>query len=573
MPKFENPWPSFHLPSVKDIASSISVRPRQTGPSLSGGTIRTPKTQVAQFKADVEDDDDVHVTWLGHASVYLRIPLPRTASARSSMLQANRQRASLSGSMIGVLFDPVFSRRCSPVAWLGPERRLELPCAVEDLPGVHVVNISHDHYDHLDKKSIQDIERYHGHTVQYFVPTGVKRIMIRFGVPACKVHELAWWEDVTLTLSPANIGVARGGISTGAQGNEEAEPVQSPISPSVPIVTKTVYMSASSERKSQPTSIDEETGEELSPISIGSDDFFTPASRVCFHHKSTEDPIDHQMATSVRSPGIDHDGQGYLRIACTPSQHNSGRMPFKQNRTLWAGWFLTCSTGQLREFRCFFGGDTGYRSMTRKGSEVCPAFREIREKYGSPDLALLPIAAGSVLPYISSLLPTCIKLDHYKLTSATHASPADALDMHADLTGSMGFGWMMPIHYATFASRAGARDNSEQLEMACRTRGVRHEWAERVLQGTRTKSAGDRGCNVSITRPAQSGVIGVEGSVDGEKVKVGQLSPELAVKGETAVTGNRGVLLSDIGVKISIPLRHGIRGLTTTNLKTEMVIT
>lgn len=67
------------------------------------------------------------VTWLGHASVLIQIPF-RDGSG-----------------MCGVLFDPIFSNRCSPVQYFGPARSLDPPCSVAELPPVHLVIISHDH--------------------------------------------------------------------------------------------------------------------------------------------------------------------------------------------------------------------------------------------------------------------------------------------------------------------------------------------------------------------------------------------------------------------------------------------
>lgn len=67
------------------------------------------------------------VTWLGHASVLIQIPF-RDGSGNCS-----------------VLFDPIFSNRCSPVQYVGPARYLDPPCSVAELPPIHLVIISHDH--------------------------------------------------------------------------------------------------------------------------------------------------------------------------------------------------------------------------------------------------------------------------------------------------------------------------------------------------------------------------------------------------------------------------------------------
>ena len=88
-------------------------------------------------------------------------------------------------------------------------------------------------------------------------------------------------------------------------------------------------------------------------------------------------------------------------ITCTPAQHFSGRTLSAYYTTLWASWVVeevidTAKTSQSRSpLKVFFGGDTGYRSVMDHQKEdevpVCPAFREIGEKFGGFDVALIPI--------------------------------------------------------------------------------------------------------------------------------------------------------------------------------------
>lgn len=71
-------------------------------------------------------DDEIRVTWLGHASVLVQM------------------------DGISLLTDPVFSNQCGP-RWLpGCERYRRCPCSVENLPDIDAVVVSHNHYDHLD---------------------------------------------------------------------------------------------------------------------------------------------------------------------------------------------------------------------------------------------------------------------------------------------------------------------------------------------------------------------------------------------------------------------------------------
>lgn len=50
---------------------------------------------------------------------------------------------------------------------------------------------------------------------------------------------------------------------------------------------------------------------------------------------------------------------------------------------------------QTEGSKVFFGGDTGYRAVMDGQDEdtvpVCPAFKEIGEKFGGFDLAMIPI--------------------------------------------------------------------------------------------------------------------------------------------------------------------------------------
>jgi L-ascorbate metabolism protein UlaG (beta-lactamase superfamily) len=82
----------------------------------------------------------------------------------------------------------------APHPWLGGKRfSKELPIEIEQLPQIAAILISHDHYDHLDYESIQKLK---DKTGQFYVPLGVGAHFRAWGVPAEKIHELAWWEEI-----------------------------------------------------------------------------------------------------------------------------------------------------------------------------------------------------------------------------------------------------------------------------------------------------------------------------------------------------------------------------------------
>lgn len=104
-----------------------------------------------------------------------------------------------------------------------------------------------------------------------------------------------------------------------------------------------------------------------------------------------------------------------LRIHFTPAQHFSGRGLRDRDMTLWGGLWVETGAGA-----CFFAGDTGYG----------PHFQAIRERLGSPRLALLPIGA----------------YEPYWFMGPVHMNPDDAVRAHIDLDARLSLG----IHFNTF---------------------------------------------------------------------------------------------------------------------------
>jgi N-acyl-phosphatidylethanolamine-hydrolysing phospholipase D len=94
-----------------------------------------------------------------------------------------------------ILTDPHFSDRAAPVGFAGPKRVTPTPFQIKDLPVVDVVLISHNHYDHLDRASIEDLIAYQP-SIKFFVPLGLAKTLIGWGVK--DVTELDWWQAATL---------------------------------------------------------------------------------------------------------------------------------------------------------------------------------------------------------------------------------------------------------------------------------------------------------------------------------------------------------------------------------------
>lgn len=103
------------------------------------------------------------------------------------------------------LIDPVFGERVSPFSFMGPKRFHAPPLALQQLPPIEGLVLSHDHYDHLDVPTIEYLAQ---RVRRYFVPLGVKARLVDMGVPAERVEEFDWWQSgdldgVHITATPS----------------------------------------------------------------------------------------------------------------------------------------------------------------------------------------------------------------------------------------------------------------------------------------------------------------------------------------------------------------------------------
>jgi len=112
-----------------------------------------------------------------------------------------------------ILVDPVFSGNASPVSFFAkayPGADVYKP---EDMPDIlEAILLTHDHYDHLDYKTIQQL---HLRTNHFYTSLGVGAHLEFWGIPAEKITELDWGESVetptfTLTATPARHFSGRG---------------------------------------------------------------------------------------------------------------------------------------------------------------------------------------------------------------------------------------------------------------------------------------------------------------------------------------------------------------------------
>lgn len=155
-------------------------KPKDVKPSRSLPSVKTNLKTLS--------GDQPTLVWFGHSSYFLKI---------------NGQT---------ILVDPVFSGNASPFSFMINSFEGSDVYAVDDFPEIDILLLTHDHYDHLDYKTIKQLK------------TKVKRVCCSLGVgshleywgyePAL-ISELDWWEtfknnDLTLTAAPGRHFSGRG---------------------------------------------------------------------------------------------------------------------------------------------------------------------------------------------------------------------------------------------------------------------------------------------------------------------------------------------------------------------------
>lgn len=95
---------------------------------------------------------------------------------------------------INILTDPIWSERCSPISFWGPKRVHDPGIQFEDLPPIHLVLVSHNHYDHMDLPTLKRLQQVHQPTI--ITGLGNQEYLNRKGLN--KVIELDWWQETRL---------------------------------------------------------------------------------------------------------------------------------------------------------------------------------------------------------------------------------------------------------------------------------------------------------------------------------------------------------------------------------------
>ncbi len=134
-------WPSFHLGRKTPILND-RLEPNQTS-----------------------------ITFINHATALIQVP------------------------GVNILTDPVFSKRVSPLSWVGPKRVREPGLKISELPRIDYILLSHNHYDHLDIHALKEIN--HKWQPQLLCPLGNLEFFKKRKFE--NVVEMDWWQKVQVS--------------------------------------------------------------------------------------------------------------------------------------------------------------------------------------------------------------------------------------------------------------------------------------------------------------------------------------------------------------------------------------
>lgn len=91
-----------------------------------------------------------------------------------------------------ILIDPMFGNNAAPISPFPVKRFSKESFSIIDLlPPIDYILLTHDHYDHLDYDSIQKLK---SKTQAFLVALGVKRHLVKWGIPSQKIIEMDWWD-------------------------------------------------------------------------------------------------------------------------------------------------------------------------------------------------------------------------------------------------------------------------------------------------------------------------------------------------------------------------------------------
>ena len=144
----------------------------------------TPPKELPFIKTNLNtiDSKEPIIIWFGHSSYFIRI----------------------NGK--NILVDPIFSGHASPFSFMIKAFKGTNEFSVNDMPQIDLLILTHDHYDHLDYKTVTKLS---SKIKQIYCPLGVGAHLEHWGFKESLITEFDWWDthfytnDIEIISAPA----------------------------------------------------------------------------------------------------------------------------------------------------------------------------------------------------------------------------------------------------------------------------------------------------------------------------------------------------------------------------------
>jgi len=174
----------FQNLSLTEVMRKDASYPKMIFKFLNKPKDTVPQKQIPSVKTDLHtlNDEDPVIVWFGHSSYLIK------------------------HKGTNILVDPVFSGHASPFSFSVKAFPGSDIYKVEDMPAIDMLILTHDHFDHLDYKTVMALQPKVKHI---YTSLGVSSHLKYWNIDENKITELDWWEtekiagNIQLTAAPA----------------------------------------------------------------------------------------------------------------------------------------------------------------------------------------------------------------------------------------------------------------------------------------------------------------------------------------------------------------------------------
>lgn len=159
--QFLNPW-GQNARGFRDVTKWQTDTKREKKP---WATVKN--TILGDKPTPSVSEGDLRVTFIGHSTVLIQM------------------------DGLNILTDPVWYERTSPVQWAGPKRVKPAGIKMEDLPTIHLILQSHNHWDHLDIINLPKI--YARDKPLIITSLGISQFLKMHGMD--NTLDMDWWDE------------------------------------------------------------------------------------------------------------------------------------------------------------------------------------------------------------------------------------------------------------------------------------------------------------------------------------------------------------------------------------------